>query len=126
MQGSSICNYRLGFPPQTVRYLWHLVCVPEWALWVTARKVPHVPFPISQLPGLGPRQGPVALGVTAAMRPACALQMVDSLLQARQAQLHSYLALVSTKGYLLTQHDFNASTTRLCLQQSPQAICRPS
>lgn len=51
----------------------------------------------------------VALGVTAAVRAACAPQMVDGLLQARHAHSHSYPALVSTEGYLLKQHDFNAS-----------------
>lgn len=87
------------------------VSVLEWVLWVTTLKGPHVPGPFSirRLPGLGPRQGPVALGVTAAVRAACALQMVDSLLQARHAHSHSYPALVSTEGYLLKQHDFNAS-----------------
>lgn len=67
------------------------------------------PFPSVDCQAWGPRQGPVALGMTAAVRAACALQMVDGLLQAWHAHLHSYLALVSTEGYLLKQHDFNAS-----------------
>lgn len=87
------------------------ISVLEWVLWGTTLKGPHVPGPFSicQLPGLGPRQGPVALGVTAAVRAACALQMVDSLLQAQHAHSLSYPALVSTEGYVLKQHDFNAS-----------------
>lgn len=109
-------------------YLWHRVSVLEWALWVTTLKVPHIHFPISQLPGLGPRQGPVALGVTAAVRPACALQMVDSLPQAGHAHSHSPWSWCPQRAMCI-----NASMTRPRLQQSPQlsaaqqkvAVCCP-
>lgn len=89
--------------------MWALdVFVPEWAPGATTLKIPYVPgpFSISQLPGLGPRQGPAALGLRMAKGSTCP---VDGTWLTLCTPYTPTLALMAREGCLLKQHDFNVS-----------------